>query len=109
MTAILVGILFGILITFLIYGCFLLLRNERVFKFRWKIRHKCYQNIHKKLEDCCKRGIGEHWTEYAEYGVIMEKLADKWKYKDMLYTTTPLELEYWYTDDEIELINNLKQ
>ena len=108
MTAILVGILFGVLFTFMIGGCLMYLRNTKVYTFRTNTKHRCYDNIRRKFDDCI-HDFEKRWIEYLEYSNKLEKIANKWKYQDMLYSHKPLKLEYWYTDDEIELINNLKQ
>lgn len=37
---------------------------------------------------------------------IADAIVDKWTYEQMLFSLKPLKLKYWYTDEEIDFINN---
>lgn len=77
----LVFTLFPILL--FVFGCFILLRNNDVYHFRI--------NIISKFDEL--------------NGDKIKKIYDKYTYEQMLYSFKPLKYKYWFTKDEIEILN----
>lgn len=60
-----------------------LVRNEAVYSYRLDLIDRCYPDIG-----------------------LMDKIIEKYTYKEMLQSSKPLEDTYWFTPEEIEEINN---
>lgn len=58
-------------------------RNRKVYSYRINLIDRCSPNVR-----------------------LAEKIVDKYTYKEMLYSSKPLEDKYWFTPEEIEEINN---
>ena len=58
-------------------------RNREVYSYRINLIDRCSPNVR-----------------------LAEKIVDKYTYKEMLYSSKPLEDKYWFTPEEIEEINN---
>lgn len=58
-------------------------RNREVYSYRINLINRCSPNVR-----------------------LVEKIVDKYTYKEMLYSSKPLEDKYWFTPEEIEEINN---
>lgn len=91
-------IAFSILILVAIVCCYILFRNEKVYKFNIYILNL--------TSAYCERRILEDNISYEDIDNIYDKYARKYSYDDMLYSLKPLKLEYWFTEEEI---NELKR
>lgn len=60
----------------------LMIRNNLVYTYRAKLITRCYPNSN-----------------------LSSRLISKYTYDEMLYSSKPLEDEYWFTNEEIEEIN----
>lgn len=74
----------------------ILIRNNNTYKFMDSINKMCYDAISRALD----RGI----LDLDEYYKIWDKLS----YYDVLFSFKQLKLEYWFTKEEIELLNKYK-
>lgn len=80
----------------LVYSLYLLHRNDSVYKFRRYIIERVFEA---KI-----RAINKGVFYLDEY----DDIYDKYSYDDMLYSFKPLKLEYWFTQEEIDLMNKFK-
>lgn len=81
----------------------LLIRNERVLRFRIYIA-ECAYNYERDLLSAFSCG---EIFDISEYNMKRaDAIVDKWSYDRMLYSLKPLKVEYWYTDDEIDFLYN---
>lgn len=83
-----------ILCIFLAASGYTLARNHFVWKFRGKIIDLCHEHNIRKL----KEGL--------DYESAYEWFYDKHSYYKMVFSFKPLELEYWWTKEEIERLMN---
>lgn len=77
----------------LVYGLYILHRNNKVLEFR------CYI-----LDRCTKAQIASIYNGVNELGEY-DAIYRKYSYNDMLYSFKPLKLEKWFTKEEIDLLN----
>ncbi len=98
-------ILNTLFIFFLTISLYILIRNFRVYRFQMRITDGCFGYLlgylHQFKDDS---EFSEHLDEYYEKQSIMYEMADRYSYGSMLFSFTPLKLEYWFDDDEIRFI-----
>lgn len=80
----------------LVYLLYILKRNYEVHSFR--------SYIIDRLHEAKIRAINKGIFYLDEY----DDIYDKYSYNDMLYSFKPLKLEYWFTQEEIDLMNKFK-
>lgn len=81
----------------------LLIRNERVLRFRIHIA-ECAYNYERDLLSAVSCG---EIFDISEFNMKRaDAIVDKWSYDRMLYSLKPLKVEYWYADDEIDFLYN---
>ena len=83
-----------VLITVL--SLYFLYRIDKVYKFRRYIIELCFK--------AQVRSVNNGIFNLEQYDAIYYKHS----YNDMLYSFKPLKLEYWFTKEEIELLNKYK-
>ena len=69
----------------IIISMYVLIRNEKVYKFRHHLINLIYEDVSSSF-----------WEK--------RKLLSKHTYNNMLYSLKPLKMEYWFTDDELKLL-----
>lgn len=79
-----------------IYSLYLLYRTDNVCKFRRYVIELCFK--------AQVRSVNNGIFNLEQYDSIYYKHS----YNDMLYSFKPLKLEYWFTKEEIELLNKYK-
>jgi len=79
----------------LIFCVYILYRNRKVHKFRCLLAEvaECYNDRHEKRGD-------------PNYTDAIKWFYDKYTYRDMLYSIKPLNIQSWYTKEELEKIFN---
>lgn len=80
-----------VFLNLLFVGCgYVLVRNFQVGKFRNKIINLCYEhNLRRIGESLC-------------YDSAFTWFYDKVSYEKMLYSFKPLELEYWWSKEDVD-------
>jgi len=97
-------ILFICVIAFLLYMAFI--RNTNVYNFRTEVYNAAYDNVINwlsNLEDDIELQKKEY--EYLFKKHMAKHICNKHSYFKMLFVLKPLRLENWYSDEEIEFIN----
>lgn len=79
----------------LIFCVYILYRNRKVYQFRCLLAEvaECYNDRHEKRGD-------------PNYTDAIKWFYDKYTHKDMLYSIKPLNIQSWYTEEELEKIFN---
>lgn len=97
-------ILFICVEAFLLYMAFI--RNTNVYNFQTKVCDAVYNNLINwlsNIEDDIELQKKEY--EYLFKQHMAKHIIDKHSYLKMLLVLKPLRLENWYSDEEIEFIN----
>lgn len=89
-------VILSIYILCLAFCIWLLIRNHKTYKFMTGVSRMCYDAISRALD----KGI----LDVDEYYEVWNKLS----YHKVLFSFKPLKLEYWFTEEEIELLNRYK-
>lgn len=92
-----VGIM--ILLIILIILCVFLLvaiiymydRNDKVYRYRISLSERCYQKAQRDARGC---KVTDIWNA----------IMDKHSYDDMLVSIKPLRDEYWFTEEELKML-----
>lgn len=95
----------------LVFGFYVMIRNEMVCRFRIIQNHIVCGLIINYLE-YIKDNIDEAQPMMAVYNSLNEKgdyLRNKYTYAQMLFSFKPLRLECWYTEDELSFLKEYKQ
>lgn len=93
---ILIFVLFPLLLAFIIgigVCCYLLWRNYRTYTFKKELLNMASESACKAIDEC----KFDEWKK--SYDVL-----DKHSYKSMLFSTKPLKLKYWFTEQEIKIL-----
>ena len=83
-----------------------LIRNTNVYNFRTEVCNAAYNNLINwlsNLEDDIELQKKEY--EYLFKKHMAKYICNKHSYFKMLFVLKPLRLENWYSDEEIEFIN----
>lgn len=86
-------------IVLLFFSAYILRRNEKVKDFRFSLVDMAYEYEIRRLKEYAESGE-EHKEKNA-----FDWFANKHSYEDHLYSFKPLELESWFTEEEIKEIN----
>lgn len=73
---------------------YFLIRNYKVFKFRWYIADLIYFRACDMIND---------GASYRDIFGLWDMLDDI-SYDKMLYSFKPLKMEYWFTEEELKLL-----
>lgn len=95
---------------FLVFGFYLLFRNERVGVFRISLNHLLCDfliNYLESLDD--DEDFRKHRTEYEYLDKSKDYMWNKYTYDQMLFSFKPLRLDKWFTDEEIDFLRQYKQ
>lgn len=98
MTSILLSIA-ALCIVGLIITHYLKIRNERVSKFRMYLVDLSYRYDERRIREAEKRDDLKFESAYDWF-------CHKYSYDNMFFSAKPLELESWYTEEEIIKIFN---
>lgn len=94
-----------IIIVSLLFILFLI-RNTKVCKFRIYILNMSYDHV----DDYCNNIDWDSidWKDkyklYEEASSLCQRINDKYKYDEMLYSIKPLKLDKWFTEEEVNFI-----
>lgn len=78
---------------------YIMIRNERVFRFRKKIIELLFE----KLGDC------EDIRDFDMLDAIRDRLDCEASYDLMLNSCKPLRLEYWFTKEQVDYLKGGKE
>lgn len=71
-------------------------RNKKVNQFRYMLCDMAHDYNMRHIKELSIANVYE----------VLEWFANKWSYDDMFYSSKPLVLEEWYTQEELERINS---
>ena len=95
---------------FLVFGFYLMFRNERVGFFRVALNHLLCDfliNYLESLDD--DEDFRKHRAEYEYLDKSKDYMWNKYTYDQMLFSFKPLRLDKWFTDEEIDFLRQYKQ
>lgn len=99
----LIAFAFGMVTYFLIY--FGVYRNTLVCKLQSRVNNACY-NYKMAFLDSLKNDdeLKARWDEWKTLKRIADDMNDRYGYNKMVFSSRPLEIEEWYTEEECEII-----
>lgn len=95
-----------IILAIIVAAIYLLWRNGIVYTFSIEVSHKCHNvliNFLDSLKD--DKELNERYEEFVQLKMKKDEILSKHSYNSMLFSLKPLELERWYTKEEIEFMN----
>jgi hypothetical protein len=99
-----------VILILIVFCLYLLNRNNKVYYFNRSLCKFLYGEL-KRILNTYKDDYEFHEDE-DNYNCIEEKiniLLDKYSYEKYLYSFKPLKLEKWFTKEELEFMEYLKQ
>ncbi len=100
------GVFLSIFIVVSFIVCvYILDRNEIVYEFQSAISAGCFGYMEKLLNEYYEDGrLVTHMADYKKEEAVAYEILDKYSYESMLFSFRPLRFKEWFTDEEIELI-----
>lgn len=82
------------------------IRNAKTCKFRIYILNMSHNHVLSYYDDI--NWNSKDWRDkyklYEEASSICQQINSKYEYDEMLYSTKPLKLDKWFTEEEIKFI-----
>lgn len=105
-----INLILLILLILLVFGCYFLYRNNRVYYFKIGLNHFLFNELDRILNTY--KDDNEFHKDENNYHNIRKKtyfLLMKHSYNEYLFSFKSLKLEKWFSKEELEFMTYLKQ
>lgn len=105
-----VNLILLVLLILIVFGLYFLNRNNKVFYFSTNLHHFLFDELERILNTY--KNDNEFHEDENNYNSIKERtynLLDKHSYEEYLYSFKSLKLEKWFSKEDLEFMEYLKQ